>query len=955
MAPKFKGPREQRRPATSVARAASCAAIAAAALLPAGVCGAPADARADARVDARLAPHAEANAPVVSNRLAEVAAHLASPPADARPLVRWWWFGPAVVRSQLERELLAMKAGGFGGVEIQPVYPMELDDPARGIRNVPYLSPEFLDSVAFVNRKARAEGMRVDMTLASGWPYGGPHVPVTESAGRLRVAVAELAPGAASVALPAIMSGEKLLAAFTGAGNAGKYDAAALKPSELPVASSTGSDAGPGRAAVAPAGEARVMVFYIASRTGQQVKRAALGAEGFVLDHLSRKAIDHHLDVVAEPLLKAFGGQPPYAVFSDSLEVYGTDWTNDFLEEFQRRRGYDLTPHLPAIYSGTGPDAGALRRDWVRTQTELVEERYLTPVNDWARKHNTRFRSQTYGEPAVSLSSNRLVDLPEGEGPQFRSFSFTRLATSAGHLYNKPVISAETWTWLHSPAFSATPLDMKAEADRMLLQGVNLFVGHGWPYTPPGAPEPGYAFYAAAVFNDHQPWWNVMPDVTSYLTRTSYLLRQGRAANDVAVLLPNDDVYAAMTPGKVSLSAEMHKHVTPELTEQILDAGHNLDYVDAESILVLGVNHPVLVMPHVTRLAPEVMAKLSAYVRGGGKIIAVGAMPSLAPGFADARRIGARVAAASKALQGQGGVTLVADDAAVGAALGKALAPDFKLASQSSDVGFIRRKLADGDIYFIANTSNREVRTTATLRSPRKSAAWWNPHDGQRSAVTVTPSLELILAPYESRVLVLSDNDVAAGPLATVTPGTRSKLLADLGRDWQIRFPGAQPLAMAELRSWTDDPARRYFSGVAVYSKDVELSASQLAGAAIRLDFGKGTPLETTPKVPAGMRAMLDGPIREAAEVFVNGQRAGAVWHPPYELDVTSHLRAGVNKIEVKVANLSLNALAGQERPDYRLLSARYGQRFVPQDTHLIVPTPSGMLGPVRLLAQPKP
>ncbi|MBP1202335.1 hypothetical protein JOD97_000349 [Duganella sp. 1411] len=879
--------------------------------------------------------------PVLSDRLADVAAHLANPPVDARPMVRWWWFGPAVVQSQLERELLAMKAGGFGGVEIQPVYPMELDDPARGIRNVPYLSPEFLDSVGFVNRKARSEGMRVDMTLASGWPYGGPNVPVAESAGRLRVAVAEVAPGETTVALPAIMSGEKLLAAFVGAGNAKQYDAAALKMTELP--------AGPGRAAVAPAAGARVMVFYIASRTGQQVKRAALGAEGFVLDHLSRKAIDHHLNTVAEPLLKAFGDQPPYAVFSDSLEVYGTDWTDDFLEEFQRRRGYDLKPHLPTIFSGAGPDAGALRHDWAQTQTELVNERYLTPVNDWAQAHKTQFRSQTYGEPAVSMSSNRLVALPEGEGPQFRTFSFTRLATSAGHLYNKPVISAETWTWLHSPAFSATPLDMKAEADRMLLQGVNLFVGHGWPYTPPGLPEPGYAFYAAAVFNDHQPWWNVMPDVTAYLSRTSYLLRQGRPANDVAVLLPNDDVYASLTPGKVSLSAEMHKHVTPELTEQILDAGHNLDYVDAESILALGVGHPVLVMPHVTRLSPEVMAKLSDYVRGGGKIIAVGGLPSLAPGFAGAQRITSQVVAASQALQNTPGVTLVADDTAVSAALAKAVTPDLKLASQSADVGFVRRKLADGDIYFIANTSNRQVRTTAKLRATRKSASWWNPHDGTTSAAQVTPALELDMAPYESRVLVLSDGDAAAA----VAPRKPSVVLADLSRDWQVRFPGAQPQSMTQLRSWTDDFSRRFFSGVAVYSKDVELSASQLNGAAIRLDFGKGTPLETTPKVPAGMRAMLDSPVREAAEVYVNGQRAGSVWHPPYELDITSRLRAGVNKIEVKVANLSLNALAGQERPDYRLLSARYGQRFVPQDTHLIVPTPSGMLGPVRLLAQP--
>ena len=86
------------------------------------------------------------------------------------------------------------------------------------------------------------------------------------------------------------------------------------------------------------------------------------------------------------------------------------------------------------------------------------------------------------------------------------------------------------------------------------------------------------------------------------------------------------------------------------------------------------------------------------------------------------------------------------------------------------------------------------------------------------------------------------------------------------------------------------------------------------------------------------------------AQVFVNGKRAGVVWHPPYQLDVASHLRAGANTVEVRVANLAINTLAGRTLPDYRLLSARYGQRFIPQDTELIQPQASGILGPVRLM-----
>jgi hypothetical protein len=490
---------------------------------------------------------------------------------------------------------------------------------------------------------------------------------------------------------------------------------------------------------------------------------------------------------------------------------------------------------------------------------------------------------------------------------------------------------------------------MKAEADRMLLEGVNQFVGHGWPYTPPGTPEPGYSFYAAAVFNDHNPWWNVMPDVTSYLSRMSYLMRQGEPANQVAVLLPNDDVYASLAPGKVSLSAEMHKYVTPGLTAQILDAGHNLDYVDADSVLELGVRHPVLVMPHVSRLSPAVLARLADYVRSGGKIIAVGTTPSLAPGLMDARRLSAQVAAASQALFSQGrNVQLVADDAAVGAALAKALAPDVKLSAHASDVGFVHRKLQDADIYFIANTSNHDVNATASFGAKRRAVAWLDPDSGKLTHATAQPQLKL--APYESRVLVFSDTPLAATEAPRVAEAT---VVADISGDWKVGFgAGSQPVAMQALRSWTEDAATRHYSGQAVYTREMNLSQAQLAGSRMVLDFGPGTPLASTPKVPAGMRAMLESPVREAAQVYVNGKRAGAVWHPPYRIDVTPLLAAGANRIEVRVANLGLNALAGRALPDYRLLSARYGQRFVPQDTELIVPRPSGILGPVKLMGE---
>lgn len=888
---------------------------------------------------------AAAHDPTVYRRIGEVAQHLAEPPADARPMMRWWWFGPAVEKAQLALEIDQMKWGGIGGVEIQAVYPMALDDPARGVKNLPFLSPEHLEAVRFANDKGRAAGLRVDVTLGSGWPFGGPHIGIADAIGKMRVVAVNVPADAASYPLPAVTEGEKIEAVFIGGGTEKEYDATRLLPLQQAAA-------GNGRGGVAPAATPRVVVYYIASRSGMQVKRPAVGGEGFVLDHMSRRAIDNHLNNVGEPLLKAFGDKPPYAIFSDSLEGYGSDWTDNFLEEFQRRRGYDLRPYLPLVFSGQGADAPALRHDWALTQTELVEDNYLKPVTAWARQHGTRFRSQTYGEPPASLSSFRHLDLMEGEGAQYRQFSFTRLASSAAHLYDRPVVSAETWTWLRSPAHTASPLDMKAEADRMFVQGVTQIIGHGWPYTPPDAPEPGYQLYAAAVFNHHQPWYMVMPEVSGYLARMSYLLRQGAPANQVAVLLPNDDVYAINRPGKTSLSGEMDHFIQPGLVQQIMDAGHNLDYVDPEAVLRVGLSrYPVLVMPNVTRLAPDVLAKLAAYVKAGGKIIAIGATPSLAPGFKDAGRITAQVKRAAAALFAPGGnVTKIGADAELGGALQAVLPGDVRLSTAQNRVSFVRRKLADADIYFIANTSNEPVAANVTFRQPRAHATRVDPDSGKLTQAALAPALAL--APYESVVFVMSDAPLpgTAPAVATGAPAT----LADLSTGWQVRFPGHAPMTMDTLRSWTDSAATRYFSGQAVYARQMTVTADQLNGQRVSLDFGTGTALPDSGVHAhhSGMRAMYEPALRDAAIVTVNGQRAGTLWHPPYRLDITPYLKAGTNAIEVKVANLGVNTLAGRTLPDFKLLRLRYGNRFELQDTAKIAPQPAGLLGPVTLVGE---
>jgi len=159
--------------------------------------------------------------------------------------------------------------------------------------------------------------------------------------------------------------------------------------------------------------------FFISGRTGMQVKRPAVGAEGYVLNHLDRSATEQYLKNVGDRLMQAFGPNPPHAIFCDSLEVYNQDWTPDFLDEFKQRRGYDLKPLLPALIVDVGPKTYDIRRDWGKTLTELYNERFLQPLHDWTRRNKTLLRVQNYGVPAVSLSGYANVDLPEGEGAQW--------------------------------------------------------------------------------------------------------------------------------------------------------------------------------------------------------------------------------------------------------------------------------------------------------------------------------------------------------------------------------------------------------------------------------------------------------------------------------------------------------------------------------------------------------
>ncbi|HUZ45223.1 MAG TPA: glycosyl hydrolase [Terriglobia bacterium] len=875
-----------------------------------------------------------------------------NPPKDARIMMRWWWFGPAVAPDELEREMLKMREGGIGGFEIQPVYPLALDDPATGIRNLPYLSDEFIEALRFANLKGRELGMRVDLNLGSGWPYGGAKVLPAQAAGMLRVVRAEVSAKDNTAIAPALEAGERLLAAWAVRDDQAELFGGAIR--EL-------TDLRGPRVKVRGLPEARIVLFFIASRTGMQVKRPAVGAEGFVLDYYDRAALAAYLKTTGDRLMQAFGAAKPYAIFSDSLEVFNSNWTADFLLEFQRRRGYNLKPHLPALAGDAGPDTPAIRCDWGRTLAELADENFLIPLRRWADASGTRLRCQVYGTPPVTLSSNRLVDLPEGENPNWRGFSPARWASSACHLYGKPVTSAETWTWVHSPAFRATPLDLKAEADRNFLQGINQIVGHGWPYSPASAGEPGWRFYAAGALNGHNPWWIVMPDLALYLQRVSFLLRQGKPANDVALYLSNSDAWARFKAGhRPSVSETLPSLLGPQVMGAILDAGFNLDFIDDEAIERAGIPYGALVLPGVERIPLATYQKLTSYARAGGVLIATRRTPSLAPGWLEAKRKSAQVQALTRDLfesPADAGI-FVRDEKQLGATLSSKLTPDVEPSSQVSEIGFIHRKIEAGDLYFLANTGNRPQSLEATFRVKGLQPERWDPFTGLKAGFRWSATKDgrvkvpLHLHAYESAIFVFSSS--ASTPAREQSASAPLPPPIDISRDWSLSFPAlGKTLRMERLRSWTEYEDLKFFSGQGIYQKTVSISRSMLRnGRRIYLTFGEGVPVKSLGGSKQGTRALIEAPVHEAAVVYLNGRRAGSVWRPPFELEVTGFVREGENTLRIVVGNLAINEMAGKALPSYRLLNRRYGKRAEPQDMENLQPLPSGLLGPITLMGR---
>ena len=101
-----------------------------------------------------------------------------TPATEAKPGVRWWWLGSAVDKKNLQWTMREYAKHGIGAVEITPLYGVQGNEK----NNIPYLSDKWMDMLRFTQSQGRLQDIEIDMATGTGWPFGGPWVPLEESA-----------------------------------------------------------------------------------------------------------------------------------------------------------------------------------------------------------------------------------------------------------------------------------------------------------------------------------------------------------------------------------------------------------------------------------------------------------------------------------------------------------------------------------------------------------------------------------------------------------------------------------------------------------------------------------------------------------------------------------------------------------------------------------------------------
>ena len=795
---------------------------------------------------------------------------------EAKPGARWWWLGSAVDKENLQWNLKQYADHGIGSVEITPIYGVQGNE----ANNIPYLSDKWMSMLRETQTYGKAYGIEIDMATGTGWPFGGPWVPLEESANRVIFVD--------TVFCGKVIKGLPLAVAAKDRKNSRLQKVMAYGPVDgyRVVVDVTDNVADGKLTWTAPVDtDWRIIAVYI--RYGvMKVKRAAPGGEGLVIDHFDRTAVANYLKHI-ETAFERTGTPYPRTFFNDSYEVSEATWTPTLFQEFEKRRLYRLEEHLPELIDGDVKTVA----DYRETLGDLLLENFTQQWTAWAHSHGATTRNQAHGSPANLIDCYAAVDIPEIEGFGLSEFgikglrtdpgktrkndsdySMFKYAPSAAHVCGKPYTSSETFTWL-TEHFRTSLSQLKPDLDLMFCAGVNHMYFHGTCYSPKDDPWPGWKFYASIDMSPTNSIWRDAPYFMQYVERCQSFLQWGQPDNDFLVYLPVRDMWQK-NPKKLLMQFSIHAmgKLAPEFVKTILDidrAGFDCDYISER--LLMGVTYK------------NGMLETAAGTRYKGLIIpGSGNMPEAVKTHINAlKALGAKIYYHVDAKQ-----------------LATAAKPETMKIQYCLKA--IRRKNPTGYHYFIANLTPDDIDADIPLAVDFQSATFFNPLNGDITPAPISDGkIHIALRSGES-IIVQTQNKASESVPYFAVPQQQTEDITLKG-PWQLSFTEEAPkvgktFTLNTPRTWeTLDDSTAVTMGTGIYTTKLKLTKKDLKGAqSWQIDLGD---------------------VRESARVYINGKFVGCAWSVPFVLDIKPNiLKVGQNDIRIEVTNLPANRIADFDR-----------------------------------------
>ena len=395
-----------------------------------------------------------------------------------------------------------------------------------------------------------------------------------------------------------------------------------------------------------PPGHWTVMRF-VARNNGAVTRPAPVPGLGFECDKFSREAFEAHFEAYAGKLIRR--AQPRKSptgggwtmIHIDSWEMGAQNWTQNFREEFKRRRGYDPLPYYP-VYAGrvVGSLAESERFLWDlrRTSSELIVENHAEKFKELGRKCGFTLSIEPYDmNPAADFDLGAVADVPMGEfwsvGYGFNSAFSVVEAASIGHVMGRPIIAAESFTAGSREAFKQYPGKMKDQTDWAFCQGLNRLIFHTFVHNPLDERlKPGMTMESIGVHWDRgQTWWSMVRPYHDYIARCQFVLSQGKPVADILYLTPE----GAPQVFRPAAGAMDGTEVLPDKKEYAFDGCSPAALMklakeeNGRIVFQGGASYRLMVLPALETMTPELLSKIEELVREGAQV--VGSPPKRSP------------------------------------------------------------------------------------------------------------------------------------------------------------------------------------------------------------------------------------------------------------------------------------------------------------------------------------